>query len=56
MVFSSLKFTLYFLPAVMLVYFLAKEEYRNGILLIASLVFMPAENRAGSRLNRTLKT
>lgn len=39
MVFSSLKFTFYFLPAVMLVYYLAKEEYRNGILLFASLLF-----------------
>lgn len=29
MVFSSLLFTFFFLPAVMLVYFLAKDEYRN---------------------------
>ncbi len=39
MVFSSLLFTFFFLPAVMLVYFLAKDKYRNYILLAASLTF-----------------
>jgi len=39
MVFSSLLFTFFFLPAVMLVYFLAKDEYRNYILLAASFIF-----------------
>lgn len=39
MVFSSLLFTFLFLPAVLILYYLAKEEYKNYILLIASLVF-----------------
>ena len=39
MVFSSLLFTFFFLPAVMLIYFLAKDKYRNYILLAASLIF-----------------
>ena len=39
MVFSSLLFTFFFLPAVMLIYFLAKDKYRNYILLTASLIF-----------------
>ena len=39
MVFSSLLFTFFFLPAVMLVYFLAKDKFRNYILLAASLTF-----------------
>lgn len=39
MVFSSLLFTFFFLPAVMLIYFLSKETYRNYILLGASLIF-----------------
>lgn len=39
MVFSSLLFTFFFLPAVMLVYFLSKDKYRNYILLAASLIF-----------------
>lgn len=39
MVFSSLFFTFYFLPAVMMLYFLAKETYRNYVLLAASLLF-----------------
>ena len=39
MVFSSLLFTYLFLPAVIILNFLAKEKYRNYILLIASLAF-----------------
>lgn len=39
MVFSSLFFTFFFLPFVMMLYFLAKEPYRNYILLAASLLF-----------------
>ena len=39
MVFSSLLFAFFFLPAVMLIYYLAKDKYRNYILLVASLVF-----------------
>ncbi len=39
MVFSSLLFTFFFLPPVVILYFLAKEKYRNYILLIASLLF-----------------
>lgn len=39
MVFSSLLFTFYFLPLVIILYYLAKEKYRNGLLVIASLLF-----------------
>lgn len=39
MVFSSTLFTFGFLPIVILVYYLAKERYRNYILLAASLFF-----------------
>ncbi len=39
MVFASLVFTFYFLPAVLILYFLAKDEFKNGILLAASLLF-----------------
>lgn len=39
MVFSSLLFSFFFLPLVIILYFLAKDKYRNYILLIASLFF-----------------
>ena len=39
MVFSSLILSFYFLPVVLLLYCLATEEYRNSILLAASLCF-----------------
>lgn len=39
MVFSSIVFTFLFLPIVILIYYLAKEQYRNYILLVASLIF-----------------
>lgn len=39
MVFSSLIFTFFFLPLVLILYYLSKEKYRNYILLIASLYF-----------------
>lgn len=39
MVFSSLPFTFFFLPLVLGLYFLAKERYRNYLLLVASLLF-----------------
>ncbi len=39
MVFSSLIFLWIFLPVVFILYFTAKEQYRNVILLIASLFF-----------------
>ena len=39
MVFSSLIFLWLFLPVVFILYFVAKEKYRNVILLIASLFF-----------------
>ena len=39
MVFSSLYFTFFFLPLVIILYYLAKEEFRNYILLVASLYF-----------------
>lgn len=39
MIFSSLIFTFYFLPIVLLLYYLSKEQFRNYILLVASLCF-----------------
>ena len=39
MVFSSLLFTFYFLPVVLLLYYLSKEKYRNYVLLAASMCF-----------------
>ena len=39
MVFSSTVFLLLFLPAVAIVYYLVPRRFRNGILLLASLVF-----------------
>lgn len=39
MVFSTIYFTFLFLPILLGVYFLAKERYRNGILLVASIFF-----------------
>lgn len=39
MVFSSLLFTFYFLPIVIVLYYLAKEKYRNWLLVLASLLF-----------------
>ncbi|AIQ32635.1 hypothetical protein P40081_34470 [Paenibacillus sp. FSL P4-0081] len=39
MVFSSSVFLFCFLPALLLIYYLLKESYRNGLLLIASLAF-----------------
>lgn len=39
MVFSSLVFTFYFLPLVVGAYYLAKEKYRNYLLLVASIFF-----------------
>ncbi len=39
MLFSSITFLYYFLPAVLIFYFLAPKQARNGILLLASLLF-----------------
>ena len=39
MVFSSLIFAFYFLPLVLALYYIAKDKYRNYILLVASLCF-----------------
>ena len=39
MLFSSITFLYYFLPIVLLIYFLAPKNVRNGILLLASLIF-----------------
>ena len=39
MLFSSMTFLFVFMPVVMAVYFLAKKEIRNYILLIASIIF-----------------
>ena len=39
MVFSSISFLHYFLPAVLAVYFLVPWKWKNGVLLIASLFF-----------------
>ena len=39
MLFSSLPFLFYFLPAVLLVYFLVPRWAKNGVLLLSSLIF-----------------
>ena len=39
MVFSSMTFLYYFLPVVLLVYFVAPRKVKNGVLLLASLFF-----------------
>ena len=39
MLFSSISFLHYFLPITLILYFLAKNKYRNIILLLASLFF-----------------
>lgn len=39
MVFSSLTFLLFFLPLVIFLYFIAKDKYKNMILLLFSLLF-----------------
>ena len=39
MLFSSIPFLYYFLPIVLIVYFLAPKPFKNPVLLIASLVF-----------------
>ena len=39
MLFSSLTFLFAFLPVTIFLYFIAKDKYKNFILLIASLIF-----------------
>ena len=39
MVFSSILFLFYFLPAVLLLYFIAPKKFKNPVLLIVSLFF-----------------
>lgn len=39
MLFSSITFLLYFLPAVLLLYYIAPASWKNGVLLLASLLF-----------------
>jgi len=39
MLFSSIPFLYYFLPCVLILYFLAPRQLKNSVLLIASLVF-----------------
>ena len=39
MLFSSLTFLYYFLPAVLIVYFLVPDRGKNLVLLLASLLF-----------------
>ena len=39
MLFSSITFIYYFLPIVILIYFITQKKYRNLILLISSLIF-----------------
>ena len=39
MLFSSMFFIYAFLPLLLIVYFMTKEEHRNGVLLAASLIF-----------------
>ena len=39
MVFTSLEFLTLFLPLVLLIYVLARPQWRNGVLLVGSWVF-----------------
>ena len=39
MLFSSVPFLFYFLPCVLLVYFLVPGTLKNGVLLLVSLLF-----------------
>ena len=39
MLFSSIPFLYYFLPAVLLVYFLVPRKGKNAVLLLSSLIF-----------------
>ena len=39
MLFSSLSFLYYFLPGVLILYFLVPDRLKNGVLLLASLLF-----------------
>ena len=39
MIFSSIPFLYYFLPAVLIVYFLAPRGMKNAVLLLSSLFF-----------------
>ena len=39
MLFSGIPFLYYFLPTVVLIYFLAPGKWRNGVLLLSSLLF-----------------
>ena len=39
MLFSSIPFLYYFLPGVLILYFLVPRGLRNGLLLLASLLF-----------------
>jgi alginate O-acetyltransferase complex protein AlgI len=39
MVFSSIAFLLYFLPAFLTVYILADKKYKNGVILVSSILF-----------------
>ncbi len=39
MVFSSIPFIFYFLPLVLLIYFLVRDKYKNTVLFLSSLIF-----------------
>ena len=39
MVFTSITFLYYFLPIVLLIYFITPYKYKNGVLLLSSLIF-----------------
>ena len=39
MLFSSLSFLYYFLPCVLIIYFLAPKKLKNSVLLLSSLFF-----------------
>ena len=39
MVFSSITFLFYFLPALIIIYYLAPSKFKNLVMIIASFVF-----------------
>ena len=40
MLFSSIPFLYYFLPAVLIVYFAVPKRIKNAVLLLSSLIFL----------------
>lgn len=46
MVFSSIPFLFFFLPFCLILYYAVPYSWKNGVLLVFSLIFMHGENRS----------